>query len=284
QASPRDRHGGDARHRGADRPHPLPGRPPQPAAPGHHPGRRDPGRADPPGGRAGTDGRAQPGRVRGHLRGGWRPGHAGVPGRDDRRGGAPRRLVGAPAGHPGAARRGPVPGPAGPGLTTRRVGYLGPAELRLMQGLAQQVTAVRPELVNGDATVGELAWVWAKDFDALNRFWRHRLWFVDGQLAAWGWGYLPYRVPRSDGKLLEVKAANLIWQVHPDQPELLTGILDWYDEVAGDVDRLLTVQAADVQARAGVAAHGYAFDAETGSNDGSWVHFIVRRGAASPAQ
>ena len=78
------------------------------------------------------------------------------------------------------------------------MGDLGPTELRLMQGLAQQVTALRPELVNGDATVGELAWVWAKDFDALNQFWRHRLWFVDGRLAAWAWVYLPYRVPRSD--------------------------------------------------------------------------------------
>lgn len=49
------------------------------------------------------------------------------------------------------------------------MGDLGPTELRLMQGLAQQVTALRPELLNGDATVGELAWGWAKDFDALNQ-------------------------------------------------------------------------------------------------------------------
>ena len=156
------------------------------------------------------------------------------------------------------------------------MGDLGPAELRLLQGLAQRVTALGPELVNGDATVGELAWVWAKDFDALNQFRRHRLWFVDGQLAAWAWVYLPYRVPRSDGKTLEVKAANLIWQVHPDQAELLTEILDWYDDVAGDVDRLLTVQAADARARASVAAHGYAFDAETGSDDGLWAQLNVR--------
>jgi GNAT superfamily N-acetyltransferase len=94
--------------------------------------------------------------------------------------------------------------------------------------------------------------------------------------------YLPYRVPRSDGKVLEVKAANLIWQVHPDQPELLTEILDWYDAVAGDVDRLLTVQAADARARAGVAAHGYAFDAETGSDDGPWVQLNVRELAEVP--
>ncbi|HEX6499727.1 MAG TPA: GNAT family N-acetyltransferase [Micromonosporaceae bacterium] len=153
---------------------------------------------------------------------------------------------------------------------------LGPTELRLMQGLAQQVTALRPELLNGDATVGELAWVWAKDYDALHQVWRHRLWFVDGRLAAWGWVYLPYRVPRSDGSFREVGKANLIWQVHPDRPELLSEILDWYDETAGHVDRLLTVQVADVHARATVAAHGYVLDPEIGADDGSWVQFNVR--------
>ncbi len=156
------------------------------------------------------------------------------------------------------------------------MGILGPTELRLMQGLAQQVTALRPELLNGDATVGELAWVWAKDFDALNQFWRHRLWFVDDRLAGWGWVHLPYRVPRGDGKFREAKEANLIWQVRPDRPELLTEILDWYDDVAGDVDRLLIVQSADVEAQASVAAHGYAFDVEAGSDDGDWVQFNVR--------
>ncbi|WP_026871707.1 GNAT family N-acetyltransferase [Inquilinus limosus] len=153
---------------------------------------------------------------------------------------------------------------------------LGPTELRLMQGLAQQVTALRPDLLNADATVGELAWVWAKDFDALSQFWRHRLWFVDGRLAAWGWVHLPYRVPRGDGTFREVEAANLLWQVHPDRPGLLAGILDWYDDVAGGVDRLLTVQSADDQAQATVAAHGYVFDAEAGSDDGSWVQFNMR--------
>jgi len=153
---------------------------------------------------------------------------------------------------------------------------LGPTELRLMQGLAQQVMALRPELVNGDATVGELAWVWAKDVDALSRFWRYRLWVVEGRLAAWGWAHLPYRVPRGDGSFREAEAANLIWQVHPERPELLAGMLDWYDDVAGNVDRLLTVQSADVQAQAIVAAHGYQFDAEAGSDSGSWVQFNVR--------
>lgn len=153
---------------------------------------------------------------------------------------------------------------------------LGPTELRLMQGLAQQVTALRPELLNSEATIGELAWLWAKDFDALNRFWRHRLWFSDGRLVAWAWVYLPYRIPRSDGTFREVKAANLIWQVHPGRPELLTEILDWYEHVAGNVDRLLTVQSSDAPAQAIVATHGYTFDADAGSDSGSWVQLNVR--------
>ncbi|KGM32478.1 GNAT family N-acetyltransferase [Inquilinus limosus] len=153
---------------------------------------------------------------------------------------------------------------------------LGENDLRLMQGLAQQVMALRPELVNGDASVGELAWVWGKDVDALGRFWRHRLWFAGGQLAAWGWAHLPYRVPRDDGSFREAGTANLTWQTHPDRPELLAEILDWYDDVAADADRSLTVQSGDVQAQAIVAAHGYAFDTETGADDGSWVQFNAR--------
>lgn len=153
---------------------------------------------------------------------------------------------------------------------------LGPTELRLMQGLAQQVTALRPELLNGDATVGELAWVWSKDVDALGRFWRHRLWVFDGRLAGWGWVCLPYRMPRGDGTFREAEAATLTWQVHPDRPELLAEILDWYDDVAGSVDRQMIVQSADGPAQAIVAAHGYAFDAEAGGDDGSWVQFNMR--------
>jgi GNAT superfamily N-acetyltransferase len=156
------------------------------------------------------------------------------------------------------------------------MGDLGPTELRLMQGLAQEVTARGPELLNGDATVGELAWVWGKDFDVLSGSWRHRMWFVDGRLAGWGWAHLPYRIPRGDGTFHEAKSANLSWQVHPDRPELLHEVLDWYDEVAGGVDRLLTIQAADERAPAIVAAHGYAFDAEAGSDDGDWHQFNAR--------
>lgn len=153
---------------------------------------------------------------------------------------------------------------------------LGQTDLRLMQGLAQEVTALNPALLNGDATIGELAWVWAKDVDALGAFWRHRMWFVDGRLAGWGWACLPHRIPRGDGRFREAKTANLTWQTHPDRPQLLPEILAWYDEVAGDVDRLMIVQSADLPSQATVAEHGYRFDAEAGSDDGDWHQFNAR--------
>lgn len=156
------------------------------------------------------------------------------------------------------------------------MGDIGPAELRLMQGLAQQVTALRPELLNGDATIGELAWGWAKDVDTLEHSWRHRMWFDENRLAGWGWVQLPHRIPRSDGTVREVEEANLIWQVHPDRPELLSDILDWYDEVANGHDQSLTLQSGDTEAIARTPAHGYVFDAETGSDNGSWIQFNVR--------
>ena len=153
---------------------------------------------------------------------------------------------------------------------------IGPTELRLMQRLAQEVTALRPELLNGDATVGELAWVWAKDVDALGQFWRHRMWFEGDRLAGWGWACLPYRIPRGDGRDRESETASLTWQTHPDRSELLTEILDWYDEVAGDADRLLIVQSGDAPSQAIAAAHEYELDAEAAADDGSWHQFNSR--------
>jgi GNAT superfamily N-acetyltransferase len=153
---------------------------------------------------------------------------------------------------------------------------IGPTELRLMQGLAQQVTARDPALLNGDATLGELAWVWGHTYDALSPFWRHRLWFEDGALAAWGWARLPFRIPRGDGTFAEDTSANLTWQTHPDRPELLGDILGWYDEVAEGADRLMIVQSADTPSQAIVATHGYGPDAEAAADDGSWHQFNAR--------
>lgn len=160
---------------------------------------------------------------------------------------------------------------------------IGPTELRLMQGLAQQVTARSSALLNGDATVGELAWVWGHTFDALSPFWRRRFWVEDGELAAWGWARLPYRTQRSDGTFAEDRTANLTWQTHPDRAQLLHGILDWYDEVAESADRLMIVQSADAPSQAIVAAHGYETDAAAAADDGYWHQFNARELTDLPA-
>lgn len=52
---------------------------------------------------------------------------------------------------------------------------LGAEQVRLMQGLAQEVTMRRPEVLEGGATVGELAWQFGKDWAAIGDRWRYRL-------------------------------------------------------------------------------------------------------------
>ena len=153
---------------------------------------------------------------------------------------------------------------------------LGATELRQMQNLSQQVAVVRPELLNSEAGVGELAWVWAKEVDTLAPFWRHRMWFVEGQMVAWAWVCLPYRIARDDGTFRQSKAANLTWQTHPDQRALLGEVLDWYADVASGVDRRLIAQSADVQAHPIVGAHGFTLDVEDADDDGDWMQLNTR--------
>ena len=145
-----------------------------------------------------------------------------------------------------------------------------------MQGLAQQVTALRPELVNSDATVGEMAWVWGKDHADQGSTWRRRLWFEGGHLAGWGWIFLPYQAMRSDGQLLDITTTTLTWQVHPDARRLLDDILDWYDTEIPHADRHVTVRAADDDALRRLAAHGYRLDEQAAGDAGFWTQFNRR--------
>jgi len=69
------------------------------------------------------------------------------------------------------------------------------ADVQLMQGLAQRVTAVRPDLVNADASFGELAWIWGKGHASWGATWRRRLWFVGDDLVAWGWTWRTRSIP-----------------------------------------------------------------------------------------
>ncbi|WP_330478152.1 GNAT family N-acetyltransferase [Streptomyces platensis] len=150
------------------------------------------------------------------------------------------------------------------------------ADMQLMQGLAQRVTATRPDLVNGDATFGELAWNWGKGHAADGARWTRRLWFSGGELVAWGWAHLPHQVRRSDGSVKDSTGAYLAYQVHPDHAALVDEVIDWYDATAADIERTVTPSAADEFALTRWAAHGYETDPASLGDTGSWIQLNER--------
>ena len=134
------------------------------------------------------------------------------------------------------------------------------ADVQRMQGLAQRVTAVRPDLVNSDATFGELAWIWGKGHASDGGTWPRPLWFSGDALVAWGWAYLPHQVRRSDGSVRDVTGAELSYQVHPEHAGLVDEVIDWYDDVAAGLERTALPCAGDEFALRRWAAHGYETD------------------------
>jgi ribosomal protein S18 acetylase RimI-like enzyme len=150
------------------------------------------------------------------------------------------------------------------------------ADVQLMQGLAQRVTAIRLELVNSDASFGELAWIWGKGHASEGASWPRRLWFSSGELVAWSWAYLPHRVRRSDGSVKDVTGAYLAYQVHPDHAGLVDEVIDWYDATAADLVRAVRPSAADSFASERWAAHGYETDLAALGEAGSWTQLNER--------
>jgi GNAT superfamily N-acetyltransferase len=150
------------------------------------------------------------------------------------------------------------------------------ADVLLMQGLAQRVTAIRPDLVNTDASFGELAWSWGKDHAAYGHSWRRRLWFAGDDLVAWGLVILPRQVTRSDGSVTDVTGAYLAYQVHPGHKELVDEVISWYDDVAAGLERTVLPQAADEFGLKRWAAHGYETDLAVDSDTGSWTQLNHR--------
>jgi len=150
------------------------------------------------------------------------------------------------------------------------------ADVRLMQGLAQRVTATRPDLVNSDASFGELAWIWGKGHASDGGTWVRRLWFSGGVLVAWGWGYLPHLVRRSDGSVTDVTSAYLGYQVDPGHPALVDDVIDWYDAAAAGLERTVAPSAADEFALTRWAAHGYQVDPASLGDTGSWTQLNTR--------
>jgi GNAT superfamily N-acetyltransferase len=150
------------------------------------------------------------------------------------------------------------------------------ADVQLMQGLAQRVTAVRPDLVNTDATFGELAWIWGKGHAADGATWARRLWFSGGELVAWGWAYLPHQVRRSDGSVKDVAGAYLGYQVDPGHAALTDEVIGWYDTVAAGLERTVAPGGADEAGLARWAARGYQADPASLGDTGSWSQLNER--------
>ena len=150
------------------------------------------------------------------------------------------------------------------------------ADVRLMQGLAQRITAGRLDLVNSEATFGELAWNWGMGHARRGSTWPRRLWFDGGDPVAWGWAYLPHRVTRGDGSVKDVTGANLVYQVDPGHAGLVDEVIDWFDRVAAGVERTVSPSAVDKFALERWAAHGYQPDQAALADNGSW-HLYTER-------
>jgi GNAT superfamily N-acetyltransferase len=150
------------------------------------------------------------------------------------------------------------------------------ADVRLMQDLAQRVTAIRPDLINSDASFGELAWIWGKGHAADGGTWPRRLWFSGAALAAWAWAYQPHQVRRSDGSVTDVTSAYLAYQVHPGHAGLTDEVIGWYDDAAAGLVRTVSPSAADELALERWAAHGYQADPASLGDTGTWTQLNVR--------
>ncbi|SDJ39669.1 GNAT family N-acetyltransferase [Streptomyces indicus] len=150
------------------------------------------------------------------------------------------------------------------------------ADIVLMQGLAQRVTAVRQDLLNADASYGELAWNWGRNHAALGAHWRRRLWFHEGELTAWAWAHLPRTYRLSDGTEKHLAGAYLAYQAHPAHAGLVDEVIEWFDDVAAGLERTVLPGAGDAFALERWAAHGYVTDPSALGDAGSWMQCNVR--------
>jgi hypothetical protein len=150
------------------------------------------------------------------------------------------------------------------------------ADVELMQGLAQRVTAVRPELISAGASYGELAWVRGRGSTPHGSTWPRRLWFSGGELVAWG-AFLPREVRRNDGTATKITGASLSYQVHPDHTDLVDQVIEWFDTVAAGLERTVSPTTAEEFALTRWAAHGYRPDEEALGDLGDWTQVNLTR-------
>jgi hypothetical protein len=150
------------------------------------------------------------------------------------------------------------------------------ADVQLMQGLAQRVTATRPDLVNATRRSASWPGTGARGTPTDGATWPRRLWFSGGDLVAWGWAQLPHQVRRNDGSVKDVTGAYLAYQVHPDHAGLVDEVIDWYDGTAAGLERTVLPSAADEFALKRWAAHGYETDLAALGDTGSWTQLNER--------
>jgi len=126
-----------------------------------------------------------------------------------------------------------------------------------MQGLAQEVWRLAPATVNVDTTVGEIAWTFAPPRDPGESPLRSRLWHSGDRVVGWG-VIFPPTMHRVTADRMELSKAGLVWQAHPDRPELLDDILDWFAAETPGVARQTFARAGTADARRRIESHGYA--------------------------
>jgi GNAT superfamily N-acetyltransferase len=114
-----------------------------------------------------------------------------------------------------------------------------------MQTVAQEVFSVRPEIV--DATVGELAYQGGMANFNLDDKTSCRIWSHGGKPVAYAIFWPP--------------ASLDCWQVHPDHPELLEEIIDWFESAADSGEsRRMQVRDTDADAEQRIQARGFLLD------------------------
>jgi ribosomal protein S18 acetylase RimI-like enzyme len=150
----------------------------------------------------------------------------------------------------------------------------------LMQGLAQRIVALRPDLINPGASFGELVWIWGKEHAAIGDKWRRKLWFADTgsgeELVAWGWASMPHQMRRTDGTVKAVAAASVTFQVHPDHAELIDEVIAWFEGIAPDVDRRVIATTTDKEMLARWTAFGYELDPAAPDESEDWTRLNER--------
>jgi ribosomal protein S18 acetylase RimI-like enzyme len=150
------------------------------------------------------------------------------------------------------------------------------ADVPLLQGLAQRVTALRPDMISAGASYGELSWIYGKGHALWGHTWPRRLWFAGSELVAWAWVFLPRRVERTDGSVSEVTGASLSYQIHPDHLGLADEVIEWYDTVAAGLERTVSPTDAEKVALDRWAAHGYTSDLAALGDTGDWTQLNER--------